>query len=152
MVFSRDHYDFQIMSLLSLSVIYQAFLVGSQPLIEKADQLMSLFNEVATSLYLYLMLLLTDYMGDSGFREEIGWALLILIGVVVAVNLFKVMIMRVPNFFKKVYFRVKRWKCLKKKPKRKATVPILPKINFENPTIGNSFTNYSNDSFINEPN
>jgi hypothetical protein len=81
------------MSLLSLSVIYQAFLVGSQPLIERADQLMSLFNEVATSIYLYLMLLLTDYMGDSGFREEIGWALLILIGVVVAVNLFKVMFM-----------------------------------------------------------
>jgi hypothetical protein len=135
------------MLLLGLSVIYQAFLVGSQPLIERADQLMSLFNEVATSIYLYLMLLLTDYMGDSGFREEIGWALLILIGVVVAVNLFKVMFMKIPHFYKKVYFKVK--KCLKRKP-RKPTISIKPKINFENPTIANSFTNHSNDSFINE--
>ena len=137
------------MSLLSLSFIYQAFLIGSQPLIERADQLMSLFNEVATSIYLYLMLLLTDYMGDSGFREEIGWALLILIGVVVAVNLFKVMFMKIPHFYKKVYFMGK--KCLKRKP-RKPTISIKPKINFENPTIANSFTNHSNDSFINEYN
>jgi len=108
---------------------------------------MTLFNEVATSLYLYLLLLLTDYMGDSGFREEIGWALLILIGLVVAINLFKVILMKVPRFYKKVYLMVK--KCLKKKS-TPTSVSIKPEITFENPTIANSFPNYSNDSFINE--
>jgi hypothetical protein len=63
---------------------------------------MTIFNELSTSLYLYLMVLLTDFMGDTGFREEIGWALLILIGIVVAVNLFKVVLIKVPSFSKQV--------------------------------------------------
>lgn len=40
-------------------------------------------------------------------------------------------------------------KCLKKKS-TPASVSIKPEITFENPTIANSFANYSNDSFINE--
>ena len=50
---------------------------------------MSIFNEVMASLYLYLMLCLTDYHGDDTLRDEIGWALLILAIFTVIVNLIK---------------------------------------------------------------
>ncbi len=53
---------------------------------------MSIFNEVATSAYLYLLMILTDFMGDTGFREQIGWGILMLIGGVVAVNFIKVLL------------------------------------------------------------
>jgi hypothetical protein len=75
---------------------------------------MSLFNEVATSAYLYLLMLLTDFMGDTGFREQIGWALLMLIGGVVAINLLKVLF-KLRNFYKIVSLKIKRLKCFKKK-------------------------------------
>jgi hypothetical protein len=75
---------------------------------------MSLFNEVATSAYLYLLMLLTDFMGDTGFREQIGWALLMLIGGVVAINLLKVLF-KLRNFYKRVSLKIKRLKCFKKK-------------------------------------
>jgi hypothetical protein len=75
---------------------------------------MSLFNEVATSAYLYLLMLLTDFMGDTGFREQIGWALLMLIGVVVAINLLKVLF-KLRNFYKMMSSKIKRSKCFKKK-------------------------------------
>jgi hypothetical protein len=75
---------------------------------------MSLFNEVATSAYLYLLMLLTDFMGDTGFREQIGWALLMLIGGVVAINILKVLF-KLRNFYKIVSLKIKRSKCFKKK-------------------------------------
>jgi hypothetical protein len=60
------------MSLLVLSVLFQALLVSYSPLIEKGNQRMSVFNEVGTSLYLYVTILLTEFMGDTGLRDFIG--------------------------------------------------------------------------------
>ncbi len=51
---------------------------------------MSVFNELMTSFYLYLLLCLTDYHGDT-HRDETGLALLILAIFTVMVNLIKVM-------------------------------------------------------------
>lgn len=75
---------------------------------------MSLFNEVATSAYLYLLMILTDFMGDTGFREQIGWGILMLIGGVVAVNFIKVLL-KLPYLYNIVHSKVKSVKCLKKK-------------------------------------
>ncbi len=68
---------------------------------------MSFFNETATSLYLYLMLILTDHMGDTGFRDEIGWCLTGVIITVVAVNLLRVLT-KVPSAFKSFVMKIKR--------------------------------------------
>jgi hypothetical protein len=38
-------------------------------MIEKGNQNMSVFNEVATSVYLYVMILLTEFMGETGIRD-----------------------------------------------------------------------------------
>lgn len=52
---------------------------------------MSVFNEVATSLYLYVTISLTEFMGETGLRDIIGQALLVVVGGVVAVNFLRVL-------------------------------------------------------------
>ena len=42
--------------------------------------------EVSVSIYLYILLSLTDFMGETTIRDELGWVLTILTGIVVAVN------------------------------------------------------------------
>jgi hypothetical protein len=79
------------MSLLVISVIFQVLLVSSSPMIDKGNQRMSVFNEVATSLYLYVTILLTEFMGDTGLRDFIGQALLGVVGGVVLVNFLRVL-------------------------------------------------------------
>jgi hypothetical protein len=120
-VFARDHNEIQIILLLILSVIFQALIIGSRPMIEKTNQNMSVFNEVATSIYLYITILLTEFMGETGMRDQFGWALLFLVGGVVAVNFLRV-IYNVPSFLKSVYMSVKG--CFKKDTD--TTVSIRP--------------------------
>jgi hypothetical protein len=99
LVFARDHYECQIMLLLIFSIIAQALIMGSRSIIESGNHKMSIFNEVATSLYLYVMILLTDFMGDTGLRDEIGWGLLVLVGGVVGINFLRVLL-NFPNALK----------------------------------------------------
>ena len=53
---------------------------------------MLLFNEVMVSIYLYLLLCLTDFMGENDYRDMIAWALLQLVVFTVLVNLVKFLI------------------------------------------------------------
>lgn len=107
-VFVRDHYEFQIMMLLVFSMLMQALIMGSRPMKESGNQNMSIFNEVATSLYLYVLILLTEFMGDTGLRDEVGWGLLVLVGAVVGINLLQVLL-KIPGAIKSGYFSIKRY-------------------------------------------
>jgi len=69
---------------------------------------MSVFNEVSTSLYLYVVILLTEFMGETGLRDEIGWGLLVLVGGVVCINLLRVLI-NIPSALKSAYFSIKKY-------------------------------------------
>lgn len=69
---------------------------------------MNVFNEVSTSLYLYVVILLTEFMGDTGLRDEIGWGLLVLVGGVVCINLLRVLI-NIPSALKSAFYRIKRY-------------------------------------------
>ena len=55
-------------------------------MIDKSDQILTWIIEVSVSIYLYVLLLLTDFMGENKFREEIGWVLVIITGSIVAIN------------------------------------------------------------------
>jgi len=81
---------------------------------------MAFFNELAASLYIYIMMLLTDFWGESHIRNDIGWGLLIFLSVVVAVNFLKVM----KGFFS--WLSVKLKALYKKFMKSKPTVPMKP--------------------------
>jgi hypothetical protein len=52
---------------------------------------MSFFNEFMVTMYLYLLMTLTDFMGPNPLRDDIGWALLLTVVSTVAVNLIKAM-------------------------------------------------------------
>jgi hypothetical protein len=151
LVFARDHFYIQILSLLGLSILNQTLLLSSKPLREPMDQRMALFNEIATSIYLYTLMLLTEFMGEIGSREQIGWALMILIGAVVLINLAKVVLIAIPPKVKRLNLRIKKI-C-----KRKETVPIKPKSSkanaprfFEDPhTVDNSLITNNATSFEN---
>jgi peptidoglycan/LPS O-acetylase OafA/YrhL len=86
MVFLNEHCVAQIFLLLAISVIFQVMMVISNPMTDKWDQRIALIIEISVSIYLYVLLSLTDFMGDNTVRDELGWALTILTGIVVAVN------------------------------------------------------------------
>ena len=56
---------------------------------------MGLFNELSASLYLYMLVCLTDYFGENSYRETIGWYQLCLVCLVVGANILKTVITRV---------------------------------------------------------
>ena len=64
---------------------------------DRLDYSINLFNELAASVYLYLMLLLTDFQGENLLRDNIGFSLLTLVTVVVTVNAVKTFISSYPS-------------------------------------------------------
>ena len=61
--------SFQILTLLVLSVLQQALILCYLPYATKEINLLSLYNELAVSVYLYLGLLLTDNL-DADFTDQ----------------------------------------------------------------------------------
>jgi large-conductance mechanosensitive channel len=61
-------------------------------MLTKLDNNMLLFNEIMVSIYLYLLICLTDFMGENEYRDSIGWVLLLLVAFTVLVNLVKFLI------------------------------------------------------------
>jgi hypothetical protein len=134
------------MSLLAISIFFQAIIIGYKPMVDSTNQKMSVFNETATSVYLYIVILLTDFMGETGLRDEIGWALLILVGGVVGINLLRVL-GNFPGLLKSIYLCLKKYfSCLKSSSS--ATVPIRPAIN---PTIDYSTMSHTLNLFSRNP-
>jgi hypothetical protein len=86
MVFLNEHCVAQIFVLLVVSVIFQIIMVISNPMREKRDQIITWIIEISVSIYLYLLLSLTDFMGENIVRDNLGWFLTILTGSVVAIN------------------------------------------------------------------
>jgi hypothetical protein len=67
--------------ILILSVIFQALMISYT-----TDDRVSLFNELMVSLYLYLLIGLTDYNETRAMKDSIGNALLYLVLFTVFVN------------------------------------------------------------------
>ena len=101
----RDCYSMQITSLLSISVLFQALHVKYQPIENPTEQKIIFFNELMTSLYLYLTLVLTDFNGENLLRDKIGFSLLVLMIFTVAVNLIKTLIKEVRD----ISAKIKKW-------------------------------------------
>jgi len=70
MVFLNQNSVAQIFLLLVLSVIIQIIMVISNPMIDKSEQIITWIIEISVSIYLYVLLLLTDFMGENKLREE----------------------------------------------------------------------------------
>lgn len=58
-----------------------------KPMKEPADNRLTLIFEASVSIYLYVMLMLTDFKGENILRLQEGWALVILTSGTVIINL-----------------------------------------------------------------
>jgi hypothetical protein len=88
LIFLKDHNEFQIMLLLILSVVFSCLLIIGRPFENTLENKMSLFTETLVSFYLYLLLCLTDFMGNTNLiRDFLALALVSVIGFSVCVNL-----------------------------------------------------------------
>jgi hypothetical protein len=93
MTLLRHSFYQQIFLLLAISFAFQVMIVGSKPMLCRVDNNMLLFNEIMVSIYLYLLLCLTDFMRENdSTRDFIGFALLFLVVFTTLVNLIKFLI------------------------------------------------------------
>jgi Fe2+ transport system protein B len=70
LIILRDHNYGQILCLLVFSLVYQVLMVFGKPYNDKIENQISLFNEVMVSAYLYVLMMLTDYLGENTYRVE----------------------------------------------------------------------------------
>lgn len=93
------------------------------------DHWITLFNEVMTSAYLYILMILTDFFGENSLRDQCGKTLVIMLAVVVSVNLLRVFY-KVGSYLRKKYieWRARRQTLLKLLGEAK-TVAIKPSVN-----------------------
>jgi hypothetical protein len=56
------------------------------PMKDNRDQRITWMIEISFSIYLYVLLTLTDFMGENTVREELGWALTLMTGSLVVFN------------------------------------------------------------------
>jgi|LauGreDrversion4_2_1035121.scaffolds.fasta_scaffold1492644_1 hypothetical protein len=81
------------MCLFSISVLYQCLQIYAKPFIDKTTHKITLFNEIAVSIYLLAMLTLTEPVPmKQELKEYLGWVLASLIAAVVTVNIGKIAI------------------------------------------------------------
>ena len=111
LVFGIDYPCQQILMLLMISVFRQSYLAWNGPYAETSIKL-ALFNEFLVSLYLYFLLLITDYNESDAIRDIASFGLLGVTGTYMVLNLsvFFYKILR------RLYFKV-RAKCVAKKAK-----------------------------------
>lgn len=84
-------------------------MVLGKPFDDKVENQMNFFNEVMVSAYLYVLMMLTDYIGDNRYRVEQGTVLVVIIMTNVGLNFLKL--------FYGVFKSVKKY-CYKKSLER----------------------------------
>jgi hypothetical protein len=109
LVFLNKHNAAQIFVLLVVSFIFQIIMVKGNPMTDKWDQRIKWIIEASISIYLYILLSLTDFMGENTVREEFGWALTILTASTVAIN---VLVFFWKSFWRAVAYIKKRFRHL----------------------------------------
>jgi hypothetical protein len=68
------------------SLVFQILLILYKPIDGSREHRMSIFNELAVTLYLYLLMCLTDFHGWDNHREHFGFALFTLLAFTLLVN------------------------------------------------------------------
>lgn len=92
LVVLRDHPAFQLIVIMLLLFASQALLIVARPFLSQLENYMSLFNDLMTSLYLYTLYTLTDFMGRNEVKEECGMFLLMVVVITITVNIGKVLV------------------------------------------------------------
>jgi hypothetical protein len=88
----RQYPALQILVLMSLSMIHQAFILTKLPFQKMRQNVITLINEVAVSLYLYFDILQTDYLESQNIdpmdiKVIISWAMSMLLILTITINI-----------------------------------------------------------------
>ncbi len=86
LIFLRDYNSFQLITLLIISVIYSCLLIAGKPFKNNLKNKVYIFTECIVSIYLYILMCLTDFMGEISIRELLALGLLAAIGLTILVN------------------------------------------------------------------
>jgi hypothetical protein len=65
----REYNQFQIILLYIVSFAFQTFIINGRPYDSSIENYISLINELFVSFYLYILMLLTDFMGENNLGE-----------------------------------------------------------------------------------
>ena len=75
-----------------ISITFQSLIIIGRPVDHFDENLITFLNELFVSVYLYLLMMLTDFMGENNLRDSLGSALVGLVCLGVLVNLVKLII------------------------------------------------------------
>jgi Na+-translocating ferredoxin:NAD+ oxidoreductase RnfA subunit len=85
----RDFYALQLMFLYVLSLTSQYLHIHVKPMQDRSENYMGVFNEFTVQIYIYLMISLSEYNGANQFRAEIGFGLVAIILLSLAISFIK---------------------------------------------------------------
>ena len=97
-------------------------MMRGKPLEDSFENSMLLFNEVMVSIYLYVLISLTDHNDDADLFENCGIALLSIVMISFAVNFIKFLFF----LLREIYRRIKKACCRDPPKKSDKTVSIKP--------------------------
>jgi EamA domain-containing membrane protein RarD len=86
MVFLNQYSFAQLLVFLVVSAAFQIMMIIGKPMTNIWDHRLTWMIEASISIYLYVLLTLTDFSDQNTLREEKGWTLTILLATVVAIN------------------------------------------------------------------
>ena len=96
-----------------MSIMSQGLMLVGKPRDSWRDNAIDFFIEVCVSIYLYILLVLSDFWGQNSFRDEEGWALVILVITVILINFLNLTFSTIKGLCK--FIRKKMKKCKKAK-------------------------------------
>lgn len=93
MIFLRDFYALQMLSLLLISISFQALIILGRPFESALENAITLFNETMVAVYLYVLMILSDYFSKvNPYRQQCGWALVMILLLTICVNTMKFLV------------------------------------------------------------
>jgi hypothetical protein len=89
LVVLRDFFALQLLLLYVLSLTSQYLLVHVKPMRDMSENYLGVFNEFTVQIYIYLMIGLSEYNCVNQYREELGFGLVAIILVSLAISVLK---------------------------------------------------------------
>ncbi|TNV86252.1 hypothetical protein FGO68_gene12117 [Halteria grandinella] len=117
----RDYPSIQLLLITLLLLLSQALILIGRPYETPLENKLSLFNEFMTSLYLYCLYTLTDFMGRNELKIECGTVILSLVCITVGFNMLKVLTQA-----SVIIFNAKKLKCKHELVNKGKVVQIKP--------------------------
>ena len=129
----RDNYALQIQLNIAFSVLFQCLIVIQKPYEDSTENVFLMFNEVTVTMYLYCLILLSDYNEQTEFNNNLGLCLLSVVILALAVNLLKFLVTFLKSIFRFLHRHVCNDRCFsnyekKEDPSKSSVVAIRPNL------------------------